>query len=180
MFRKMESLTGIAAAVLLFLLMILGFLDVVGRNVFDKPLMGASELTEILLAGSIFFLFPSLAFRGEHIVVDLLDGIRTPLLDLVRSLLTAALGAALFMLMAWRLWVMGDMALGYADVTPVLGIALAPVMFVLSVLSAITALCFIAALFRRENRRRKAKPDATHAKPGQADGGIAASKHSEQ
>ncbi len=150
MFRRSEYLLGIAAAMLLFLLMIVTFLDVIGRNVLGKPLMGASELTEIMLAASIFFLFPSLAFRNQHIVVDLLDGIRHPVLDLFRRLLGALLGAALFALMAWRLWDMANRSLGYADATPVLGIPLGPVLFGMSALSAVTAISFIASLFSRK------------------------------
>ncbi|MDR5651186.1 TRAP transporter small permease [Ruixingdingia sedimenti] len=150
MFKKIETLTGIAASFLLFLLMVITFIDVIGRNFLNRPLPGGSELTEIVLAGSIFFLLPSVAFRGDHIVVDLIDVIRTPLLDFIRKLLVGILGGALFALIAWRLWILGGMALGYADRTPTLGIPLAPVIFAMSILAGITALCFVALLFRRD------------------------------
>ena len=50
-----RAFNGIAA-VILFLLMLLSFIDVVGRDVFDAPLPGGFEITEIMMAALIFVL----------------------------------------------------------------------------------------------------------------------------
>lgn len=180
MFKKVETLTGIVASILLFFLMVITFIDVIGRNFLNHPLPGGSELTEIVLAGSIFFLLPSVAFRGDHIVVDLIDVIRTPLLDFIRKLLVGILGGGLFALIAWRLWILGGMALGYADRSPTLGIPLAPVLYAMSVLAGITALCFVALLFRREIHTGNAELDRMLKAEGiAADGAAGDSSKSE-
>ncbi|HLR78098.1 MAG TPA: TRAP transporter small permease [Burkholderiaceae bacterium] len=62
-----------SAALILFGLMLLTCIDVIGRYVFNRPLVGATELTEIFLALAIFSAMPVITWRQGHIVVDLID-----------------------------------------------------------------------------------------------------------
>ena len=71
-------LLELAAAVLLFLLMLLTCVDVVGRYFFNNPLVGATELTEIALSLIIFATIPVITWRHGHIVVDILDRFLSP------------------------------------------------------------------------------------------------------
>lgn len=155
--KKFEHITGALAAVALFALMMVTFIDVVGRNVFNRPLHGGSELTEILLAAGIFLLLPTVAFREEHIVVDLIDSFRGRVLIFLEKLLVAVLGGGMFLMIGWRLWILGDMAAGYRDATPSLRIPLAPVLYAMSIMAFITALCFVSVV--RNWRRRAGNPE---------------------
>lgn len=149
MLKRIETFAGIAAACLLFLLMIVTFVDVMGRNFFNQPLTGASELTEVMLAAIVFLMLPSVAARQEHIVVDLIDVFKSHFLDVVQHVLTAIVGTALFGLISWRLWILGNLSVKYGDATPSLGIPLAIVIYCMSVFAGITALCFAVLALRR-------------------------------
>ncbi len=49
--------------------------DVIGRYFFNSPIAGATELTRLGMAVIIFTALPIISARGEHISVDLLDGL---------------------------------------------------------------------------------------------------------
>lgn len=149
MFKRLETIAGILAACLLFILMMVTFIDVVGRDFFNRPLTGASELTEVTLAALVFLMLPSVAARQEHIVVDLIDILKSHFLAIVQQVLTAIVGVALFGIISWRLWILGGMATRYGDATPTLGIPLAGVIYTMAVLAGVSTLCFAALLFRR-------------------------------
>lgn len=151
MIRRLESIVGVIAATMLFALMVITFVDVIGRNFFNRPLTGATELTEVVLALMIFMLLPGIAFRREHIVVDLIDPISNDAMRFFQTALTVVLGGALFALIGYRLWLLGDRAAGYSDATPSLGIPLAPVIYAMSILAFATTIYFLA-LLRRPTR----------------------------
>ena len=52
--RRAEALLGVAASAILFAMMLLTTVDVVARYVFNRPLRGAFEVTELLLVVLIF------------------------------------------------------------------------------------------------------------------------------
>jgi TRAP-type C4-dicarboxylate transport system permease small subunit len=65
-----QALRGLAALIL-FVLMVLGTADVVGRYFFSAPIRGASELIELLMAALVFAAFPVVTVERAHITVDL-------------------------------------------------------------------------------------------------------------
>ncbi len=148
MIDRFEKIIGVVASVVLFALMLLTVVDVIGRNIFNHPLIGGSELTELLLVSTAFLLFPQLAFREKHIVADLLDSFDNRVLRATQYVLSGLLGAALFGLIAWRLWILGQRAIGYGDATASLHLPLSPVYFAMSVLSSVTAVAFLLTIHR--------------------------------
>lgn len=59
------------AAIILIGLVVLTCADVIGRYFFSNPVTGAVELVRICMAGIIFFSFPLMFLRNDHIIVDL-------------------------------------------------------------------------------------------------------------
>jgi TRAP-type C4-dicarboxylate transport system permease small subunit len=57
----------------LFVMVALTFVDVIGRRFFDKPVYGAHDLTEHLMALIVFAGLPVLTARREHLSIDLFD-----------------------------------------------------------------------------------------------------------
>ncbi|MBS4208324.1 TRAP transporter small permease [Bacillus sp. FJAT-50079] len=57
---------------LLFFLMLLTTADVIGRNLFNKPITGTYELTGLALAIIIFFSLGTAQIKGDHIEIDFL------------------------------------------------------------------------------------------------------------
>src|SRR5262249_24220173 len=96
----LDRVLGTAAAILLFCLMALTTADVVGRYIFNRPIRGAFEITELLLLTLIFAGLPLASRADEHVTLDFIDivlGNRGRLLsrrfvDLVCGLLFLGLG----------------------------------------------------------------------------------------
>jgi len=138
----------LVASVLLFAMMLVTFVDVVGRYFFGHALNGAYELTEVLLGLIVFAGLPIVTWRGEHVTVDLL----TTRLPAMPRLGLARLAAVVTMLvlaaLAWRLGVTARDLLGYGDATVFLGIPLGPVAGVMAALSAAGAAAAMVKVLR--------------------------------
>lgn len=143
-------LLQLVAALLLLVMMAVTFVDVIGRYVFNSPLPGAFELTEVLLALVVFVGLPIVTARREHVTVDLLTG-RLPG-RLRQGLARAALAvtAGVLAVFAWRLGLLGRDYSSYGDATVYLGIPLGPVAVVMAVLAGISALVAAVLILRRQ------------------------------
>src|SRR5882672_9779868 len=73
--RWIDAALGIAASVLLFLMMLLTFADVVARYLLNWPIRGAFEITELALLVLIFAGLPLVSHADEHVVMDFIDRI---------------------------------------------------------------------------------------------------------
>ncbi|MDO9524392.1 MAG: TRAP transporter small permease [Gemmobacter sp.] len=113
--------------------------DVTGRNLLNQPVPGATELTEIALVAITFLLYPRVAWADSHISVDLLDTVLGRVVRHGLAVLAAGLGAAVFGLLAWRLWLLGDRIASYGDITPYLRLPLAPVYYGMAVCAGVAA-----------------------------------------
>lgn len=148
MIRAAEILIAWLAGLLLLLLLLITFADVIARNALNRPIAGATELSEIALVGVTFMLYPLAAWQKRHIVVDLLDNMMPPLVRRLQAAAAGLLGALLFAVLAWRLDLRGDRLATFGDVTPYLKLPLAPVYYFMAILSALTALAFLVTAVR--------------------------------
>lgn len=146
--RLLDTVLGGLAAAVLFVLMMLTVVDVVGRGVFNTPLPGGFELTELMMAALVFAALPAVTQRENHIVIDLLDFMTPQWVVVPRQVVVNILCALVCALWAWRTWVWGDRMAGYGDVTEFLKIPLAPIAYFISVLSAATGVVFIVIAWR--------------------------------
>lgn len=160
--RSLQKLISLVAAVLLFGLMMLTVVDVIGRNIFNHPLRGATELTELFLVVLTFLLFPILALTSRHIVADVADVFGSRILDALQIILTAILGAGFFALVAWRLWLLASRSASYGDVTSTFGLPVAPILYFVAVLSGFCALAFIPPLLTLVRRPSKVEAPEPH------------------
>jgi TRAP-type C4-dicarboxylate transport system permease small subunit len=146
MYQQIDKWSCRAAGFLLFCLMFLTFFDVAGRNLINRPINGTSELTEIGLASIIFMMLPRVAIAGQHIVIDLIDGISGPRLRMALDAFGAVLGAVMFFLIAWQVWIMGGKAAAYDDLTPTLRIPVGPVLYAMALFSGVVGAAFLISL----------------------------------
>lgn len=138
--RWAEAGLDLAAGGAMFLLMALTCVDVAGRYFLKMPVRGGLELTEILMAMVIFAGLPLVTVRHEHITVDFLDACLTEQLKRVLARATDAVGVTCLTAAAWQLWVRAARATMAGDTTAQLKIAIAPVIYVMSVLMFAAAL----------------------------------------
>ncbi|MEQ9331365.1 TRAP transporter small permease [Thalassobaculum sp.] len=139
----------LVAAVLLFAMMLVTFVDVVGRYFFGRSLNGAYELTEVLLGLIVFAGLPIVTRRGEHVTVDLLTTRLPALPRRALARLAAAATALVLAVLAWRLGSTARDLLGYGDATVFLGIPLGPVAGAMAALAAAGAVAALVRMVRR-------------------------------
>lgn len=113
---------NLLAAVTLFTLMLITCVDVVGRYVFNKPLVGSTELTEMAVGIVVFAVFPLISWRKEQVVVDILDSFFSPSIDLIRTILINIASTIALYFLGQRIIVLGNRSLGYGEVTEYLAI----------------------------------------------------------
>jgi TRAP-type C4-dicarboxylate transport system permease small subunit len=145
-------------AVSLVILMVTVFVDVVGRSIFNTPLPWGTELLEMVLALMIFALYPLLALGFGHITVDLIQ-VR-PGLRAVQRVLSSAIGALVFALIAWCMGRQAIRAADYGEATPLLNVPLSWVLGGIGVLAAISSLAFVHAAVR--TLRQRGAPDSSN------------------
>jgi TRAP-type C4-dicarboxylate transport system permease small subunit len=136
------------AAVLLFAMMLVTFVDVIGRYFFNHSLDGAYEITEVLLGLIVFAGLPIVTWRGEHVTVDLLTSRLSALPRRGLARFAAAATALVLGVLAWRLGAMARDLTSYGDATVFLGIPLGPVAGVMAALSAAGAVVALVRVAR--------------------------------
>jgi TRAP-type C4-dicarboxylate transport system permease small subunit len=140
--RGVAALLGLT----IFAMMAVTTVDVVFRYFIDAPLKGAFEIVTLLFATSAFLALPLVTRSGEHIVVDLLEPLLRPPWLRVQRLLVSAIGAAVFMAMAVQLWRHAGLLAAGGRITGFLEWPLAPVVYFMSIMSAATALVYLALI----------------------------------
>lgn len=145
--RFVEFVTSVLASAFLAILMLLTFFDVIGRNVFNRPLLGATELTEYSLVAVSFLAYPLIALRHGHVSVDIFDPVFKQMGKRIFITCGDLLGAVIFGLLSYRMWIQGQRLMTYGDQTPQLGIPIAPAYFFMSILAGLTVIAFVIAAF---------------------------------
>ncbi|MFO1214852.1 MAG: TRAP transporter small permease [Burkholderiaceae bacterium] len=128
-------------------LALLTLADVLGRYVFNVSVMGAVEVTEILMVGVIFSGMLLATLAREHVVVDLLPisaGRLGRRAVLWLSHLTAAGVSALLGATSWS---QAASAREFGDQTQMLNLPLAPVVYFMSAMLFVNALVQIGLLW---------------------------------
>jgi TRAP-type C4-dicarboxylate transport system permease small subunit len=135
------------SAVVLFLMMLITAVDVAGRYLFNKPIAGGFELTEILLAALIYCGLPLVSARREHIVIDTFDplfsqGLKRGL-DMVAEVVCAVALAGV----GWLIFLRAVRVAEYGDTTSVLKLPLAPVVYLMGTMITVAAVIHLLLIF---------------------------------
>ncbi len=142
--RWLALLPSLLAAAVLFALMVMTFFDVILRSVANDPIESATELTRLFMAIMVFSALPVISWRGEHIVVDLLDPLFTGTMARIRDAAINLFSGALLLWPAWRVWALAERALNYGDVTEYLNIPQFYIAYFIALMTFITALALLA------------------------------------
>jgi TRAP-type C4-dicarboxylate transport system permease small subunit len=135
---RIDAVLGFAASAILFVLMMITFVDVVARYLFNFPLRGAFEITELMLLVLIFAGLPLVSHADEHVTMDFIDHmLPQPLLRALERLVHA-LCASVFLFLAWLVWLKAGKIAAYGDTTDVLRILVAPFVYFMTAMIALT------------------------------------------
>lgn len=151
--RGAAFLLGLACLLVLAALIGLTCVDVIARYAFNRPVTGAYELTEILLATLIFLALPLTTAAGEHIEVELLDGLKSAFLKRLGTCAAALCTTGVFAVIAYKMLDHADKLARRGRVTDSLEIPLALVGWLGAAsfgLSALAALVFFIKRFREK------------------------------
>ncbi len=140
------ALPATFAGVMLASVMMVTVVDVVGRYAFRRPVPGATEIIEILMALLVYIGLPVVSQRNAHIAVDLFGSAVPARLVPARDFVIRILCAVLLGVIAWRLWLYAGQLT--RDVTEYLKLPQAPIVYFLSAFAAAAALVELYRAFR--------------------------------
>ena len=151
--KRVDAVLGIAASALLLAMMLLTFVDVVARYLFNRPIRGAFELTELTLLVLIFAGLPLVSHGDEHVTMDFIDRMLPPraVAGLIRAV--HAVVAATFFFLTWQMIIKANRIAGYADTTDVLRIPVGPFVYFMAAMILLTALIHVFKVFVPGTRR---------------------------
>lgn len=150
--RAVVPVLGHVAALVMFCLMALTCVDVIARYLFNSPIWGGFELTEMLLAALIFAGLPLVTLRGDHVTVDLFDPVTPDWLFRIQHVAACATGVLCTGYLGWRLWLRAEHMDRAGETTAQLKIKLAWLTYSMSLLMAFTAVALLVLVFRRPQR----------------------------
>ncbi len=124
-------------------LMLITCIDVFGRYLFNNPLTGSTELTEIAVGIVIFSVFPIVSWRNDHVVVDILDHFFSRRVHMIRTIVINLLISVALVFLGQRIYVLGQRSLSYGEVTEYLAIPLGWMMIFIAIMCWVTALAVV-------------------------------------
>jgi len=134
---------ALAGATVAVAMLLLTASDVIGRSLFNYPIPGAYQLTELGMGCVIFLVLPLITYEKRHLCMGLLDRCLSVLLKRCFGLLNSILLSAAFLLVSWRLWEYAAKRAAFGETIGIFSLHTAPFFFTFSILAAVSA---IAAL----------------------------------
>ncbi|WP_428772556.1 TRAP transporter small permease [Vibrio sp.] len=164
MLIKLKKITTVLVSVTISAMIAITVCDVTGRYVFNSPIPGATELTEVLMALLIFVSLPLVTLKNDHIVVDIIDNWLSKSMTGLLQCIGDLLGMVIFAIISWRLWILAGRAASYGDQTPLLEIPMYPVVYGMAIMSGLTCALFGYKAGQFFTRRLQRGPAATQAR----------------
>jgi TRAP-type transport system small permease protein len=148
---------AVLAGILASVMMVVTVTDVVGRGVFNRPLIGAFEAIELLMAAIVFLALPFVTWRREHVTVTLFYERMPPRAQAISTALSEIVAAIVCGLLAWRAWLYGERLVDVGERTLELGVPRGYVPMGVSAVLVLSGLIFLLlalrALFLGERAR---------------------------
>ncbi len=141
--KRIEGLTNFALSIgmgWVIVMMLLTTFDVAGRYFFSKPIPGAIEMSEFMLA---IFGILGMAYThqsGSNVKVTMLTSALSPRLAKFTEIITILLGFQIIAMLAWYGVIAGIEEFHAGTTTDTLGIPIHPLYFLLSIGSGLLCL----------------------------------------
>ncbi|RYG90994.1 TRAP transporter small permease [Loktanella sp. IMCC34160] len=137
---------GVETVMALFLLSMvaLTFADVIGRRLIGKPIYGANDITEHLMALVVFAGLPLVTAAGAHLTIDILDKlVSKPWMIWWRALI-AVLVTVVLATIAWLFVKHGMNAAQISEVSQALRVPRGPLYFFMAASCGLSALAALS------------------------------------
>ncbi len=149
--RFFDAALGVAASVILFAMMMITFIDVIGRYIFNRPLQGAFEVTELMLLVLIFAGLPLVSHADEHVTMDFIDNLFGPKGRRIVISIAHLVVALTLIGLSWLIWLKAGKISGYGDTTDVLRITIGPFVYFMAAMIALSGLIHAWKIFAPGN-----------------------------
>ena len=146
------------SSVMLLSMMVLTFVDVMGRYVFAQPVFGGSEILSAMLAFIVFAGLGITNARDDHIVLELLDHHVRRVMGRAYDIMVQGFSILAMALIAWVLAMAAVEAWHYDSRSYVLGIPswmTVAVISALAILSVISQIAGLVLLFHAPDDRQR-------------------------
>ena len=130
--RKVSLTFALLSGVAMLLMMLAGSFDIIGTNVFARPIPAAFEFIETMMVVVAFFAISLAQARRAHIRVELVYGFMPRPLQFSADVLQFLLSAVFYGLIAWFGWRAGVRSFEQGEIAPgILSYPLWPARFAL-------------------------------------------------
>lgn len=138
---SLQRALGLLGAGLLMAMMLVTFGDVVGRNL-GRPIPGAKEATQVMLAALVFVMLPLVTRVRGHIAVDLLDSFVSERLKALQEVAICAMGALALYFGAQALHMLAARAFRLGDRVAFIGVPTGPIVTFMAIACTLAAAAF--------------------------------------
>ena len=147
----LESALTVIGCVALYAMMLLAVGDALLRSIFNAPIFGANDYSQVILSFCVAIAIPLCVVAGRAIAIDTLVA-RLPagVQDGV-GLLVNVLSAAMLFYLAWRCYLNGRDAARFGETTLLLHLPFGPSYYALAAGCALSGLLFLVIRTRHES-----------------------------
>ncbi len=139
----LDNTLGVVLAVLVFAMMVLTFIDVVGRAGFDRPVPAGFEITELMMGFTVYLGLPVVCARREHITIGLLDHLFKGNVKRVQHFILNGVMGVLSLIWAREVWIQGDSLNAANEELMFLEMQKSPFVYGMSALTVVAAVIFL-------------------------------------
>lgn len=139
---KISLFMAYVAGVVLAFMMLLTFFDVIGRSLFNSPIIGSVEILTLAMGLLIYLGVGQTTIKGKHIRVDVLTRLLPKKMQHYLDVIVHILGLLISTLIFWRLCVLAFEQTAELNTTQNLGL---PV-WLIAVLMAVFSLSLITGM----------------------------------
>ena len=95
---------GVIATASLFAMMVLTFVDVIGRYGFHHSIFGAAEIVEVLMMVAVFAGLAFITAKNDHITVTLLEPLIARTMPAAQRWMSVAISVGCTLLICWQMF----------------------------------------------------------------------------
>ena len=144
----LENTLAWLSALPVALIVLLTFVDVLGRYLFSSPIRGSMEIIEFSMALVVFTALPLVTLQRGHVSVSLIDNLFSGQGHRIKRALCDSINAVALGLLTWRLFMQSLYDLQTSASTVVLGLPNAALSFVLTFFAGLSTVVVLMQIWR--------------------------------
>ena len=149
MVRLLDRSLGYLLAALVFVMMVLTFVDVVGRQAFNYPVPAGFEITELLMGYTVYIGLPLVCARQEHITIGLLDHLYKGVARRIQGVVLNGLFGVLTLIWTRELWIHAGKLASHNEILMFLKAPVAPFVYCMCVFTLLATAVFFTLAWTR-------------------------------